>query len=292
MSAPLVYRASHIKRTRRTRAAMDDLRQAIIDITNAHRPVTVRQVFYRLVSAGLIDKTETEYKATVCRLTLELRESGALAWTDFSDETRWIIGSRSYDGLGEALRDAARSYRRSLWTDAGVRVQIWLEKLALAGIVSQTTDAWGVPLYVSRGYASASYLHAAAGEIASHGVPVYIYLLSDYDPSGVNLSEQVERRLRQFAPKAEIIFERVAVTPGQIALYNLPTRPTKRTDSRAASFGDESVELDAIAPADLREMVEDAIVGHVDCGLLARVKSVEQAERESLERIVRAWGER
>ena len=114
-------------------------------------------------------------------------------------------------------------------------------------------NAYDVPLMVARGYASLSFLHSAAEAINELDVPAFIYHLGDYDPSGVNAGEKIEETLRELAPDAEIIFERIAVTPEQIEEWSLPTRPTKASDSRAKAFGsDISVELDAIAPDLLR----------------------------------------
>ena len=112
-------------------------------------------------------------------------------------------------------------------------------------------NAYDVPLMVARGYASLSFLHSAAEAINELYVPAYIYHLGDFDPSGVNAGEKIEETLRELAPDAEIIFERIAVTPEQIEEWSLPTRPTKASDSRAKTFGSAiSVELDAIAPDD------------------------------------------
>ena len=107
---------------------------------------------------------------------------------------------------------------------------------------------YDVPLMVARGYASLSFLHSAAEYIGDLDVPAYIYHFGDFDPSGVNAGEKIEQTLREMAPDAEIHFERIAVTPDQIAQWDLPTRPTKTTDSRSKGFGDISVELDAIPP--------------------------------------------
>jgi hypothetical protein len=122
---------------------------------------------------------------------------------------------------------------------------VWLEKDALAGVVYPITSSYDMPLMVARGYASLSFLHSAAEYINSLDVPTYIYHLGDFDPSGVNAGEKIEQTLREMAPDAEIEFERVAVQHWQIEAWNLPTRPTKASDTRAKNFGDISVELKA-----------------------------------------------
>lgn len=104
----------------------------------------------------------------------------------------------------------------------------------------------------------------------------------DWDPSGVDISRAAECGIREFAPKAEIAFERIAVTPQQIDEFGLPTRPTKKTDSRSKNFTGESVEVDAIPPAELRGLVRDRIEKHVDRRALAKTRQIEAAERETL----------
>ena len=101
----------------------------------------------------------------------------------------------------------------------------------------------------------------------------------------MDIPRNVERRLREFAPDAEIHFERVAVTPDQISAWGLPTRPTKVTDTRAKSFTGESVEVDAIPPATLRQLTRNCIKQHVDPHHLKAIEAAEQSERSLLEAI-------
>src|SRR5262249_29705657 len=152
------------------------------------------------------------------------------------DNTRWMRKSRSFSSLEEALSRTAQTYRRALWSNQVVYVEIWCEKDALAGVIVEVTNEWDVPLMLSRGFASDSFLHSAAEAISSQGKPAVLYYVGDHDPSGVFIDRTIDRRLRELAPEAEIHFERLAVLPHQIRELNLPTRPTKRTDSRSRTF--------------------------------------------------------
>ncbi len=274
-------------RRRRTRAEVEALSGLIRLVVEQDRPMTVRQVFYRLVSLGAIDKSETEYKATVCRLLSEMRLSGALPFAWIADNTRWMRKPRTYGGLSEALAMTARFYRRALWREMPAYVEVWLEKDALAGVLYDITEEWDVPLMVTRGYASLSYLHQAACSIRSEGKPAYLYYFGDYDPSGVDIPRNVEARLREFAPGAEIHFERVAVTGEQIGALGLPTRPTKKTDTRARSFTGESVEVDAIPPSQLKQLVRECIARHIDQDQFDTLLVAEESERQLLGALAR-----
>jgi hypothetical protein len=268
-------------RKRRTRSQISALCDAIYAVISQLQPMTVRQVFYQLVKLGLIDKSEREYHKVVVRLLAKLRLDGELPWEWIADSTRWMRKPTTYDDIEDALRDTAASYRRALWRDQDVYVEAWLEKEALAGVLLGVTAEWDVPLMVTRGFASLSYLHSAAETIALVNKPTYLYYFGDYDPSGVEIDRNIERRLREFSAPHDFLihFERVAVTPRQIVEYALPTRPTKTTSHGRGLHHGESVEVDAIDPDDLRQLVHDRIVQHIDSNRLRTHKAAEESER-------------
>lgn len=284
---PESYGASPIKRGRRTKAQMTDIADGLFDIVERYQPMTVRNAFYRAVAEGLVEKTEKAYKGTVGRLLTEMRRAGRLPYGWITDSTRWQRKPRSFSDLDAALEDTHRTYRRALWREQERNVEVWIEKDAIAGVVLDVTAAWDVPLMSVRGYPSLSFLHSAAEDIAEAGKPTVIFYFGDFDPSGVHIPKKIEADLRSFAPDAELEFRRMAVTTEQIERWNLPTRPTKTTDSRAHSFGAESVEVDAIEPSDLRELVETCITSCIDPDALAATRRVEAAERETLANMIR-----
>ena len=277
--------------TRRTRSQVDEIRAGLFALLESENPMTVRQVFYRAVSEGLVEKTESEYRATVIRLLSELRRAGAMPFDWLADSTRWQRKPRTWNSLGDALRLTAETYRRALWSTANSYVEVWLEKDALAGVLFEETGTFDVPLMVTRGYPSLTFLHSAAAALSEQRRPVFLYYFGDWDPSGKDISRAIERDLRAFAPKAEISFERVAVNPEQIESMNLPTRPTKKTDSRSKKFRGESVEVDAIPPLTLRKLARQRIVSHLDVRELERLEVAEEAERETLRRFAESFGE-
>lgn len=283
-----VYRTSPVKRRRRTRAEVETLDTAILTVCTEDHPLSVRGVFYRVMSAGAVEKTEKAYGA-VQREVLKLRRTGALPYEWIADGTRWHVKSRSWAGVEDALDDAAASYRRALWHDQDTYVEVWSEKEAISSIVSPVTNRWDVPLMIARGFASESFLWSTAATIRAVDKPTVVYQLGDHDPSGVAAWEHVQRRLQEFAPDIDITFERIAVTPEQIVDLSLPTRPTKSTDSRSRSFRGESVEVDAVPTAELRRIVEDAIVRHIDPHALRLTRLAEEQERRGLLAMARGW---
>jgi hypothetical protein len=165
-----------------------------------------------------------------------------------------------------------------------VYVEIWCEKDALAGVLVEETEPYDVPLMVARGYSSVSFLHSSATQIEANGKPAYIYHFGDLDPSGVDAARDIETKLRRYAPGAEIHFERPAVTRAQADEWNLPTRPTKQTDTRAKKFQGTSVELDAIPAHQLRDLVRECIERHVDKHQIDMLRVAEASEREIITR--------
>jgi len=280
--------ATSAVRNRRTASAYAELDRTIIEVCEADHPLSVRGVFYRVMSAGVVAKSEKEY-GVVQRRILKLRRSGELPYSWIADGTRWHVKSRSWDSVEQALADAAVSYRRALWSDQGEYVEVWSEKEAISSIVSPVTDSYDVPLMIARGFASESFLWSTASTIRSIGKPVAIYQLGDHDPSGIAAWDHTKRRLRDFAAEVEISFERIAVTEEQITTLGLPTRPTKASDSRARNFTGESVEVDAIPTAVLKSLVETAIERHIDPRALERTKLFEQEERAGLLAMARGW---
>jgi hypothetical protein len=282
------YGSRPIKRGRRTKAELERLREAMIEILAADHPMTVRQVFYRMVTREEIAKTEQEYKNTVGRLLVKMRREGAIPFDWIADNTRWMRKPRTYSSVEQALQHVAQTYRRALWDDQEVYVEVWTEKDALAGVLLEETARWDVPLMVSRGFSSVSYLWEAAQTIRAQAKPAFLYYFGDHDPSGVHIDRNIEKQLREMAPKAEIHFQRVAVLPDQIAEWDLPTRPTKKTDGRSKTFQGESIEVDAIEPQQLRRLVEECIVRHVDEHALGVLRLAEQSERDILTRLQRS----
>jgi hypothetical protein len=281
MSTP--YEASRLRR----RATPDEMRErsaALLEIVGESPPMTARQAFYLATVRGIVEKTEAVYDR-IQRQLVALRMTGALPFEWIADHTRWQRRPRTFDTPADALSETARFYRKSLWSQATDRVEVWLEKDALAGVVVEVTCASDVPLMVTRGYPSLTFLASAAQTIVETARPTFIYHLGDFDPSGQDAARVVEERLRSLACGTNIRFERLAVTPTQIRELDLPTRPTKTSDSRAKHFGSVSVELDAIHPDTLRSLVSDAIERHLPRRQLQVMKVAEASEREWLARV-------
>jgi hypothetical protein len=288
MSAAELYDPSQIKsgRVRATRAETDTRRRRVFEIVEEDHPMTVRQVYYRAVVLGLIGKTEQDYLKIQNDLT-ELRRRDKLPYDWLIDEGRRPRKSYSAEGIVQALNDTRHNYRKDPCQEIDEYVQIWVEKNALAGVIEPVTDEYHVALMAAVGYSSITFAYEAAQFMKDLGHPIYVYHFGDYDPSGVDAARAIEQELRLHAPEAEIHFERVAVTPVQIAEWRLPTRPTKTSDPRAKKFGsDTSVELDAIRPRDLRDLVRKTIERHLSRAQLDTINALGEQEKLKIGRML------
>jgi hypothetical protein len=272
----------------------DIFRQFLLEIVKEQQPMTVRQVFYRAVVKGWVEKTEKGY-GYVQRDLVKMRWDGTIPFDWIIDTSRNIRGSQgfNFDSVQEyvdwKLKLIPAGYSRNLLADHDCSIQVWLEKEALAGVVYPIAMEWDVPLYCARGYSSLSFLHEAAQDLESKKRPARIFHFGDYDPSGQDAIATVQRDLPLLAPNTAnrgFEFTIVAVTPEQIVNLGLPTRPTKRTDTRSGNFGNESVELDAIEPNELRQMVTDTLAGCFPPGAREANEARQEAEREEIRRLL------
>ena len=185
-----------VKRSRRTRQEVAIVKDAIHAALVVDAPMTVRQMFYRLVTLEVIDKTEKQYKQ-LCQLLTNMRRAKEIPYASLADGTRFVRRPYTVPSLAFELRNTAEVYRPAIWDNQSDYIEVWLEKDALRGILEPITDKWDVPLQISRGYASLSFLHGAAADIEREGKPTFIYYFGDHDPSGVNIPRTIEKTLRE-----------------------------------------------------------------------------------------------
>jgi hypothetical protein len=278
------------KRSRRTKAEMQDLRDEILAVLEADHPMTVRQVFYQLVVRGAIEKTEQAYQGVVIRLLSEMRLDEDIEWSWIIDESRRTRQTQTFDSVADALADTAKYYRRSALRESDVYIEIWSEKEALSGIIYDVASEYDVPVVVSKGVPSLTQVFNSFKNIyraAKAEKQSYIYQFGDHDPSGCLIPEVIESRLDEFSEKYNCcapLVERVALTPEQIEEYRLPSRPTKREgNNHAKKFEGDSTELDALPPNALRELVRECIERHIAAWQVEILRAAEDSERGLIE---------
>ncbi len=283
MSA-VIYGTSPVKRHRRTDDQLDKILTGALDIINGEASrITIRHLFYRLVSLKLIEKSEREYKK-LCGYLMKWRRAGQISYGAFTDSTRYYRGARLLDSAEEALANAAEAYRKNLWLDQACYVEVWCEKDAIADVLGEAADEFGVPVFPCHGFASATSLFAASRNFKHYinqGKSVRVLYFGDHDPSGLAIDANAQSSLAD-DHGVDVEFVRLAITPTDIVTHNLPTRPVKRSDTRSVGWEGGCVEVDAMPMVELRRRVRDGITSLIDPRQWAISQAVEEAEKETL----------
>ena len=251
-------------------------------------PMTVRQVYYQLVSRQVIENKRTQYQA-VSNLLRDARKDGAIPWEWLEDRLRRPREVSMWGELTDFVETVRYAYRRDVWPTQSAYLEVWLEKDALSGIFEAVLSEYGVTLNVGRGYDGWDSIHNAA-ERFGDGDGMTVLYFGDFDPSGEDMARSLAERLAFFDCNPKLI--KCALTRDDVTRYNLPPDFTKKSDTRRAAFvakhGDLSVELDALPAAVLRSRLVSEIETRLDLDALAEVKRLERADRRRLESILDA----
>jgi hypothetical protein len=282
-TATLIGVPNKTPRFRRTRAEIATLWEAMAEELAEHHPQSVRHVYYRMVVRDLVAKSEAGYDTVQVQL-VKMRRAGLIPYNWITDGTRWARRVKTYGSPAAAVAEVARLYRRNIWAQTPVYLEVWCESDSIAGVIVDVTTEYAVPLFPAKGFSSLGFLYPSARglEYAANGRPAHVLYVGDWDPSGKMIPEKIEAGLREHAPAAEIHFRRLAVNPDQIRILDLPGKPPKASDSRAKSFSGHTVEAEAIPVQTMQTMVRDAIEGFIDRRVLRTVAAAEASERQFL----------
>jgi hypothetical protein len=259
--------------------------------------LTLRQLYYQFVARGWIANSQKEYKR-LGDIINDGRLAGLIDWYAIEDRTRSLSGNSHWSGPSAIIRSAADSYHIDKWSDQPCRVEVWVEKDALEGIVGQAASALDVDYFSCRGYTSQTAMWNAGRRLKKYGErgqKVIILHLGDHDPSGIDMSRDIEERLVTFMEEAfwSLTFDRIALNKDQIRKYDPPPNPAKITDSRCAGyvdrFGKDSWELDALEPGVIAGLINDAILSHRDGDKYEAKVQEEEKGRELLTAAARRW---
>lgn len=251
------------------------------DILEGFHPMTVRQVYYQLVSGQVIENNRSAYQA-VSNALRDARLEGAIPWEWIEDRLRRPRRVAMWNDLKD-FSFVAHQYKRNVWPTQLRYLEVWLEKDALSGIFEDVLAEYGVTLNVGRGYDGWSSIRNAALRFGN-GRRVTVLYFGDFDPSGEDMVRSLGDRLAQLESMPKII--KVALTMEDIDTYNLPPNFTKTTDSRRNAFvekhGDVSVELDALPPDILRTRLTEEVEQRMDMEALRSVQELQEQERTKL----------
>lgn len=259
--------------------------------------LTLRQLYYQLVARGYIPNNMKSYK-NVGSLINDARLAGLIDWDAIEDRTRNLKRLPHWDSPETIIRACAEQYRQDWWRNQLYYVEVWVEKEALANVVERVTNSLSVPYFCCRGYVSQSEMWSAAQRFSQlqryGGKHIVLLHLGDHDPSGIDMSRDIQERLTLFGVREDLFkFERIALNMGQIKQFNPPPNPAKTTDSRYEGYidqyGEESWELDALEPQVIHDLITDKVSEYNDPDEERRVKIKVASERQVMEDIADDW---
>lgn len=273
-----------------------DLANSIITSYHAQGyDLTLRQVYYQMVARDEIPNTMQSYKR-LGSIIDDGRLAGLIDWTAIVDRTRELRSLSHWETPADIIVSASHSYHIDKWKDQESRVEVWVEKDALVGVIGQVCDRWDVPYFSCRGYTSSSEMWLASQRLKRHsrnGQTPSIIHLGDHDPSGKDMTRDIDDRLTLFMGGLEV--NRIALNMDQIEQYDPPPNPAKITDSRAtkyiAEYGNESWELDALEPSVIDALIDEQIQQIIDIDLWEEASEAEEKERQHLGLAAERWDE-
>lgn len=259
--------------------------------------LTLRQLYYQLVAKDMIPNRATEYDK-LGDVISNARLAGLVDWDAIVDRTRALRGTAHKDSPEAAISEASRRYWRDKWEDQDYRVEIWVEKEALAGIFSRVAGEMDIDYFSCRGYTSQTAMYDAAKRLESYrdgGQEPVILHFGDHDPSGIDMTRDIRERLEMFHMDTIVDVDRLALNMDQVKQYNPPPNPAKESDSRAGGYvrlyGQYSWELDALDPDVLANLVRDAVKRFRDQDKWDAALAREEHERATMKRISKSYDE-
>lgn len=259
--------------------------------------LTLRQLYYQFVARGFIANKQTEYKRLGSVIN-DARLAGLIDWNAIEDRTRNLRAVSHWDTPADIIASAAASFRVDKWAKQDVRPEVWIEKDALTGVIEGVCRELDVPYFSCRGYTSQSEMWSAAMRFRAYaiaGQDSHIFHFGDHDPSGMDMSRDIEDCIRLFlgSRSGQFEFTRLALLNDQIEQYDPPPNPAKLTDSRAEGYireyGDESWELDALEPSVIADLIRDAIEPLKDPEVWAQTVEEEESDRKRLALASENW---
>jgi len=266
--------------------------------------LSLRQTFYQLVSRNIVENTERSYK-NVGNLVSDGRLAGLIDWNVIKDRGREMISNPHWGSPKEILDACAQQYRVDRWANQDCYLEVFVEKQALEGVLIPVCSEWDVPFTANKGYSSSSAMYEASKRYlkrAEDDKTLYALYLGDHDPSGIDMTRDVNDRMDLFLKVSlgrsanedggcEV--KRLALNMDQIEEMQPPENPAKLTDSRSADyvrrFGSSSWELDAIEPRRLATIVSEAIEEIVDMAKWEESGKLQDAGRKYIAKMAKDY---
>lgn len=281
-----------------SRALIMQANDIIAEYQEAGFTLTLRQLYYQFVSRDIIANTQAEYKKLGSVIN-DARLAGKIDWDAIEDRTRFLREFETYSDPTEAIDQLGRKYLEEPWDSQPIRIEVWIEKDALLGVIEPVCSRWRLPYFACRGNVSQSELYTAGKRLAQYvdyGQRALVLHLGDHDPSGIDMTRDNEDRLNPFSEQCGIEVRRVALNMDQVRRYRPPPNPAKETDSRHAGYvatfrTHSSWELDALSPDVIDKLIDAEVRAEVDPANWETALGREAMNRNLIADAGRRWGE-
>ena len=249
-----------------------------------HWPLTIRQIFYRLVGAYMYEKTEKGY-SRLCEYMARARRSEIIPWETIRDDGTTRVDSKGFTDMNsfvETVIYSAENYTRNKEKRQPTRILILVEAAGMVPQIVKAVGIYGLSVISSSGFDSLTMKYELAQDIMNDDRPTVVFHIGDLDPSGVCIFDSVQADVEAFVGSAqELLFKRIALTPEQVVAYNLPTAPPKVTDKRGNGIS-HTCQAEALTPDTLAMIVEESVMEYYDMAVFEADLHAEQQERELL----------
>jgi hypothetical protein len=270
-------------------ATIDLVNQILDEYRNQGFRLSLRQLYYQLVARDYIANTLRSYK-NLGNLVSDARQAGLVDWSMLEDRNRETQTLSHWETPKQILETAARSFRIDKWADQPYHIEVMVEKDALSGVLLPVCQRLDIGITANKGYSSSSTMYEIGQRLEELHLgkdkELVVLYLGDHDPSGIDMTRDVEERLCMYSENQPIEVIRLALNMDQIRFWNPPENPAKETDARfdgyREKFGESSWELDAVEPRQLAQLVEDAVASRRDDDLWQLAVSREEGMRAEL----------
>lgn len=280
-------------------AWLTNVNEIIEDYQSQGYKLTLRQLYYQLVSKNVIENKDTQYKK-LSRVLTEGRMAGLVDWDAIEDRLRRPQNVYSVSGIADALSDTYNQYRLRRQKGQPVHIEVWVEKDAISSVLKRVTQKYGINILVNRGYGSVTAIKDAYDrfsyplEYKDEVNEVVILYLGDHDPSGLDMIRDVNGRvsemLRQDGLAGGFKIVPIALTMEQIKKYSPPPNPAKITDTRSpqyiAEYGAVSWEVDALPPEVLNKTLETTILEYLDVKKYDAIVAEEAIQKKEIKTFI------
>ena len=282
------YREIHLSKANLIR--LDEINAIIMSYQAQGYRLTLRQLYYQLVSRDVIPNNVREY-GKLSTLLKEGRMAGIVDWDAIEDRLRRPDRPACWDSPTDILNACISQYRCDRMQGQPTYMEVWVEKDALSGVLKRVTERYGINIIVNRGYSSATAMHDAHlrfnTEIRKQDASdIKVIYVGDFDPSGQDMIRDITDRIAEFGGNYEFTIDPIALTWEQIETHTPPPNPAKITDPRAKAYierhGDSSWEVDALPPEVLDRILSNAITAELDYSQYDLMLEQEEAHRETL----------